>query len=1369
MNRSDRRAEKILTVALQIHAAAQRQAYVDGACGGDDALHREVESLLHAAEQAGSLLEEMATNVVDRPNEMAAPAPLAEKPGDRIGRYKLLEQIGEGGMGAVWMAEQDEPVRRRVALKIIKLGMDTRDVVARFEAERQALALMDHPNIARVFDGGASGSGRPYFVMELVRGVPFTNYCDEAKLTTRERLVLFNQVCQAVQHAHQKGIIHRDLKPSNILVALHDGVPVPKVIDFGIAKATDQRLTDKTLFTHFQEFLGTPAYTSPEQAEMGALDIDTRTDIYSLGVLLYKLLTGTTPFETKELLEQGLDEMRRTIREKEPPRPSTRLSRLEMAELTTTAQRRRTEAPKLIALLRGDLDWIVMKCLEKDRTRRYETANGLAADLRRYLNSEPVLARPPSKVYRLRKLVHRNKLAFAAAGIVFVALLGALGVSIYSLAEERSARSRAEIAERAQSQLRQDAESAREGEKRERLRAEQRELTTRQQLYVVDMNLAQLALQADDRQRAHMLLERNAPQPGQQDLRGWEWRYLWQAARSEELFTLGYHSNVVTCLAVSPNGKLLLSGSYDDSVMLWDVEGRRQMAALPIGSTVNCVAFSPDGTLFASGDAAGVKLWNTDRLEVVATMQPGGRIRAAAFSPDGKRLAAYSSGRITVWNTTTRDEELAFPVDKLDGSLRGAVAFSPDGELLAVGEAAGHIHLFDSRTGRGRYDLPGHRGSITGLAFIPGGKGLISSSWDSTARLWDLESRSAKFTFSNHTTWATSPTLSPDGRLLATASADQTVNVWDVATGRLTATLRGHQGEVWAAVFLPDGQRLASGGKDDAIKLWKVTQRGADETRLPDFRTWQFSSDGKTIAVQNSDFAVGILDVQTTNGFLVLLDQQAPITALRFSPDGKSLATGDSTGLVQLWDPKTRRQVRRLARHDAGIQRVNFSAKGDSLCSLDSRGSYQRTEPATGMEIASGQIPVVRNRAVAFSPDHKFVAIARSSAVILLDLASGSEVSAFRGHRETLRDLAFSPDGRWLASASEDATVRVWDMAARTHVALLRGHRNGAYSLDFSPDSRRLVSGGGEGLIKLWDTATWQEVATLESARKVDPIFFSPDGHTLVGKSDRGGWTAWRAPAFDEIAAEAGSGRSFSDRLATASVESLPPVVPRRPATNPPPLELSQPGRVFIPPRHPEAATKHIDLSPFYNVGLTNRWAPSANTNRLSTKTLSALTPGLQLLDGVHFDARGLVQLQSTTFLQRGLFYPVSITNIPIRHPCASLHFLHATSWDEADGNTVGHYEVQFEDGESTRIPIVYGRDVRNWDSWGDRSTYLSAATIGWQGTNLMQTVDGRRPFVARLFKTSWANPRPGVAIRSLDFRSALTTAGPFLVAVTAE
>jgi serine/threonine protein kinase/tetratricopeptide (TPR) repeat protein len=427
--------EAIFNEAIKIKSYAERAAFIKSACADDTALLARVEALLKVHFEDKSFLKSPPVGI---DSTLDAP-PLTEGAGMSIGRYKLLQLIGEGGFGVVYMAEQQEPIRRKVALKIIKLGMDTKQVIARFEAERQALAMMDHPNIARVLDAGATDTGRPYFVMELVKGVPITEYCDKNNLDTRRRLELFIDVCKAVQHAHQKGIIHRDIKPSNVMITLHDSKPVPKIIDFGIAKATQQRLTEKTLFTEYRQFIGTPAYMSPEQAEMSGLDIDTRSDIYSLGVLLYELLTGTTPFEADKLRSAAYDEIRRIIREDEPPMPSTRLNTLGDA-LTDIAKRRDTQPGELCKIVRGDLDWVVMKTLEKDRTRRYETANELAIDIERHLGDEPVSAGPPSTVYRLRKFVRRHRTGVAAGLLVAAAIVAGLVIStIMYLRAERQA------------------------------------------------------------------------------------------------------------------------------------------------------------------------------------------------------------------------------------------------------------------------------------------------------------------------------------------------------------------------------------------------------------------------------------------------------------------------------------------------------------------------------------------------------------------------------------------------------------------------------------------------------------------------------------------------------------------------------------------------------------------------------------------------------------------------------------------------------------------------------------------------------------------------------------------------------------------
>src|SRR3954465_10560369 len=443
------RTEKtVFLEAAEIASPTERAAYLKRSCGDDRQLRTAVEALLLSHQRTQGMLD---ATINHEP-------PIAERPGTIIGPYKLLQQIGEGGMGIVFMAEQTVPIQRTVALKIIKPGMDTRQVIARFEAERQAVAMMDHPNIARVLDAGTTESGRPYFVMELVKGVPITKYCDAKHLPLRARLELFIEVCQAVQHAHQKGIIHRDIKPNNVLVAEYDDRAVPKVIDFGIAKATAQRLSERTMFTEFGQVLGTVEYMSPEQAKFNQLDIDTRSDIYSLGVLLYELLAGSTPFEGKRLKEAAFDEMLRIIREEEPPKPSTRFTTL--AQLPSIAANRGSEPKKLSGLVTGELDWIAMKALGKDRNRPLETASGFAPDIQRYLNDEPVQACPPSAAYRFRKFAKRHRVAIMTAALVSAALVLGMVVSTWQAIRARDAERLAENRLEAEKQAHRETDDA---------------------------------------------------------------------------------------------------------------------------------------------------------------------------------------------------------------------------------------------------------------------------------------------------------------------------------------------------------------------------------------------------------------------------------------------------------------------------------------------------------------------------------------------------------------------------------------------------------------------------------------------------------------------------------------------------------------------------------------------------------------------------------------------------------------------------------------------------------------------------------------------------------------------------------------------
>jgi WD40 repeat protein/serine/threonine protein kinase len=1010
--------------------------------------------------------------------------PVTENPGDRIGRYKLREKLGEGGCGVVYVADQEEPVRRRVALKVIKLGMDTNAVVARFEAERQALAMMDHPNIAKVLDGGTTDQGRPYFVMELVRGIRITDYCDQNNLSTKERLDLFIKVCQAIQHAHQKGIIHRDIKPSNILVTLHDGVPVPKVIDFGIAKATEGRLTDATVYTQLHQFMGTPAYMSPEQAEMSGLDVDTRSDIYSLGVLLYELLSGTTPFDAEDLMASGIDAMRKTIWEKEPLRPSTRLATLSGEELTTLARRRACDAPKLIHLVKGDLDWIVMKCLEKDRTRRYETANGLAADLKRHLTNEPVVARPPSTAYRLQKAFRRNKLAFTAGTIVAAVLVLGIGISTWQAFVATRAKIVAVSAQK-EAQRAQQAETA--------LRVEREH-----QLYVAKINLAQAAWEQNNVGRVRQLLNDTASYPD----RGFEW-YYWQRQTHLEIKTLRGHGGGINSVAFSPDGQRIVTGSFDKTAKVWDAANGKELLTLK-GHTgsVFSVAFATDGKRIVTGsEDQTAKVWDTtsgkELLTITGHTSP---ILSVGFSPNGQRIVTGSGNP---WDTRSVDQTAkVWDADSgkelvtLKGHSDGinSVAFSPDGQRIVTGSRDKTAKIWDAASGKLLLTLKGHSSGINSVAFSPDGQWIVTGSgeWsniaDNTARVWDADTAKELRKITGHRHNITCVAFSPDGRRIVTGSVDQTAMVWETATGNALLTLKGHSSAITSVSFSPDGQRIVTGSGD-----WRST---ADRTA----KVWD---------------AGGGKEVVTLTG------HRHNINSAAFSPDGQRIITASTDKTAKVWEAASGKQLFTLTGHKGLVMSAAFSLDGQRIVT----GSRDKT--AKIWEAANGKYLLTLNGqgdeiwSVAFSPDgQRIVTASTDNTAKVWEAASGKELFTLAGHEAIIVSAVFSHDGRWIVTGSCDQTAKVWEAATGKELRTLTGHSDQLCSVAFSPDSQRIVTGSIDQTAKVWEAASGKELLTLAGhSGPLHAVAFSPNGQRIV----TGSWDytakVWQAATVQQVTA----------------------------------------------------------------------------------------------------------------------------------------------------------------------------------------------------------------------------------------------------------
>lgn len=1014
------RLRELFDRAMQLDGEA-RAAFLESACAGDHALRARLEELTGAAADGTFLSAPTGEMGSQMRRQIAATAPLTERPGTRIGLYKLLQLIGEGGFGSVFLAEQEKPVRRRVALKIIKLGMDTRSVIARFEAERQALALMDHPHIARVLDAGATESGRPFFVMEYVVGDSITSFCDAHKLSVRERLELFGQVCQAVQHAHTKGVIHRDLKPGNILVSMSDGKPFAKVIDFGIAKATSQPLTDKTLFTEHRQLIGTPEYMSPEQAE-GSPDIDTRTDVYALGVLLYELLTGATPFDAKRLRSAAWGEMQRIIKEEEPPVPSVRLRR-DLTTLAEAAAARRIEPAKLDSQVRGELDWIVMKALEKERARRYEGASQLAADVQRHVMGEAVHAAPVSAWYRTRKFFRKHKGAVVSAEVALAALVvGTATTTWQMLRADAAVRKLTLQMDRAEAgvgkmmsiltggattgpMVSQDQSGNRLGKEdplgyaigfgtdlAESLKAERDTLARQQSLVRSTLERIVQAADSDPVAKAHGFVD-GFPLSE---------KYKSLPESDREIATLAGVAEYTLRSAVEQADAAEWS-AYTANIALaqasmqannWP-EARQRLEACPTskrGWEWEILQRESSGTRWAKrGDFKRVALSSNGRLATLSNYQPP-----------------------QIWDASSG--EMLFALHTDDSANR--IAFSPDGHLLATGSTTGSVDVWNEAGSRVA-SLQGHTDQINSVAFDSDGRTLVTSSVDGTIRVWDALKGTCRAVLGGNGKPVTCASISSDSAEIVATSTDGTISVWKAATGELVREIPTDANSLWSIAVAPGRSTAAVVSQKGELAIWDYSRGVKLETAqvaVSPFCNPQFIRSGEILAVGSPQGEVLLLDSRD----LVERGMTSPrvsgvLGCLAADRDGRTMAT---IGLGEM-DSLTNNLLSVVPSDGWGRAMSECFRESEDLDASLSAEALLSVVPE----------PIIEGRSLITPDGKRRIQIASDRTIRFFDHATAQEVAVFSTPDAVTR-LRMRADGAILiiSLADEDSPELFWDI-----------------------------------------------------------------------------------------------------------------------------------------------------------------------------------------------------------------------------------------------------------------------------------------------------------------------------------------------------
>ena len=1137
--------ERIFQLARKQPDADSRSEYLDQICNGDSALRRRVEALLAADGQETDFLKSN-----HQLAKTAASKTQSNSNARQIGPYKIREQIGEGGMGIVYVAEQQSPVRRKVALKIIKPGMDSKEVVARFKAERQALAMMDHPGIAKVFDGGVTDAGQSYFAMELINGIPITQYCDEQKLGIRERLDLFVSVCNAVQHAHQKGVIHRDIKPSNVLVTLHDGKPVPVIIDFGVAKATNQNLSDQTIYTRLHQVVGTTLYMSPEQAELSRFGVDTRTDIYSLGVLLYELLSGTTPFDRERFKQAALDEVRRIIREEEPPKPSTRLSTLGDTA-TKVSSLRRTDPHKLRHSLRGDLDWIVMMALEKDRNRRYETANGLGMDVTRFLNDEPVLARPPSTIYRIQKFYLRNKALATTSLFVVLALTVGFATALWGLkkaADEAISNKRAN----------------------DRLKLESSRLVAKTN--VLQSNLAFEAWNdgtlVEFRERFRDLQKSSTTK--QKTL--FDYRLLESLFRNTfddiEEYQVG---EIITSISHFDDGKgnarriaIALAGGRCAIHDPGKSSDPKEFCRLPHHCRLE---YSNDGTKLLVSTAR-IKDQVTPSTAIVRVYEvsdvgepifPPREVRglcAASFSPDSQLIAAVGEENITVLTPELKVKR-EIPC-KLDGAAK--MNFTSDGKLLAVGDWNGLAAIWDLESDS---DQPVFKKQLLRwtdvIEFSPNDDWLVL---DSTygARLFQREGGNFEETEIVFDVPGLCCDFSPDGKYMALGTSDHKVRIYETDDFQEVARLL-----VGAAVsdleFAPDGQSLSAGGRDEILRTWDSRHwrrrfvKSAVHHHLPldasprdqtviftreksGFDRYPepvISIPGRSIDPEfpGSGGPVELIEWNLKNGELrPVAENNQLIRSARYSPNGKLIAAGDDTGAIWLWQREIDRQTGRLVWQEVFRKKARLDEKEESvrvrdlvfhgnhcLFSGHANGSVVRWDLQQKVQVQELQGPAGQLWCLANSQtgilaagggregqgQSVFWQIGDAVAAQTIEPSKRSRWQL--SHAQFVRSISFprKAETKTKIAMTEDFDAGkfvIMDAKTGAISAQFTGHSSKSMPCLLDSSGTRLITGSDDGTVKFWDCETGELRGTLDVGERIRGLVLLNNETLVVGSRE---------------------------------------------------------------------------------------------------------------------------------------------------------------------------------------------------------------------------------------------------------------------------